>query len=137
MPDSSAIRAAGAIGLGIALALTVDIALMVATLLPMATARVLAMAGMGTAAPATAMAGMGTVALALGSVSESDAVIKPRVVPANRRIEPKLAPASGGRCDDLVDAKWSRQGETYFSIASRPLSDGGSNGQCKMITGSN
>jgi len=97
MPGSSAIHADGAIGLGIALALTVDIALMVATLLPMATARALAMAGMGTAAPATA--GMDTVALAWGSVSASDAVIKTRVVPgcdhgANRRIEPKLQMAT-------------------------------------------
>ena len=64
-------------GLCIALALMVDIALMAATRLPMATARVLAMGDMGTAAPATA--GMGTVALALGSVSASDAVIKPRL----------------------------------------------------------
>src|SRR3984893_13434025 len=58
----------------------------------MATAGVLAMAGMVTVAPATAMAGtvtvapamamadMVTVALALDSVSASDAVIKPSVL---------------------------------------------------------
>ena len=79
MRGSFAIRAVGAIGP--ALVPTVALALTVATLPPMVTARALALAwaGTGTAPLATVMADMGTVALALGSVSASDAVIKPRV----------------------------------------------------------
>ena len=77
----------------------------------MATAGVLAMAGMVTVAPATAMAGTGTVApamvmadmatvaLALDSVSASDAVIKPPGSRANR---------ANGRSELLCKFNWSQ-----------------------------
>jgi hypothetical protein len=70
-----ALSVAGAIGLD--LAITVDSARMVATLLPIPTVVTLLLMAM---APAMAMAGMATAAPALGSVSALDVVIFKRPI---------------------------------------------------------